>query len=90
LHFKTPVAGSDLLTTIISGIVPTMLTLDEISSLVRQQLDQINDPALVNRMRELLVTSYPDERDWGYGHVGERFTCWTVLKHPPPRASAKQ
>jgi hypothetical protein len=60
-----------------------MLTADEISSLVRQDLDHITDPALLNRIRELLVKPYPVERDWDYGHIGERFTCWTVLEHQP-------
>lgn len=60
-----------------------MLTAGEISSLVRQQLDRITDSVLVNRIHKLLVTPYPVERDWDYGHVGERFTCWTVQEHPP-------
>ena len=60
-----------------------MLTVDAVSSLVRKELDQITDPALLSRIRELLVTPYPIERDWDYGTVGERFTCWTVLEHSP-------
>ena len=60
-----------------------MLSADAISSLVRQHLENITDPALQNRTRALLVTPYPVERDWDYGHIGERFTCWTVLEHPP-------
>jgi len=59
-----------------------MRTVDQISSLVREELDRIADPALLNRIRELLVTPYPVVRDWDYGHVAERFTCWTVLEHP--------
>jgi hypothetical protein len=60
-----------------------MLRADEISSLVRQELDHVTDLALLNRIRELLVTPHPVERDWDYGHFGERFTCWTVLEHTP-------
>jgi len=59
-----------------------MLTADQISSLVRQELDHITDPTLLNQICELLVTPYPVEQDWDYGDVGERFTCWTVLEHP--------
>ena len=60
-----------------------MLTTDEVSSLVQKELDHITDPALLNRIRELLVTPYPVERNWDYGKVGERFICWTVLEDPP-------
>ena len=60
-----------------------MLTEDEVSSLVRKELDHITDPALLNRIHELLVTPYPVERDWDYGHIGERFTGWTGLEQPP-------
>jgi hypothetical protein len=60
-----------------------MLTANEVSSLVGEELTRITDAALLARIRELLVVPYPVERDWDYGHVGERFTCWTVLEHPP-------
>jgi len=60
-----------------------MLTANEVSSLVSEDLMRITDAALLARTRELLVVPYPVERDWDYGRVGERFTCWTVLEHPP-------
>jgi hypothetical protein len=60
-----------------------MLTANEVSSLVSDELTRITDAALLARIRELLVVPYPVERDWEYGRVGERFTCWTVLEHPP-------
>lgn len=60
-----------------------MLTSTEVSSLVSEELMRITDSALLARIRELLVAPHPVERDWDYGHVGERFTCWTVLEHPP-------
>ena len=60
-----------------------MLTANEVSSLVSEELTRITDAALLARIRELLVVPYPVERDWDYGRVGERFTCWTVLEHPP-------
>lgn len=60
-----------------------MLNAEEVSSRVRLELDRINDPVVLDRIRGLLVTPYPVERNWDYGQVGERFTCWTVLEHPP-------
>ena len=59
-----------------------MLTSEDVSELVREALARISDVALLNRMRTLLVTPYPVERDWYYGLPGEHFTCWTVLEHP--------
>lgn len=53
----------------------------EIAELVERELARISDTALVDRIRELLVTPYPVEREWDYGAPGERFPCWTVLEH---------
>jgi len=60
-----------------------MLSAKEVSSLVGEQLERITDAALLARIRELLIIPYPVERDWDYGRAGEKFTCWTVLEHPP-------
>ncbi len=60
-----------------------MLTATEVSSIVINEITRINDSALVNRIYQLMVTPYAVERDWDYGRIGERFTCWTVLEHPP-------
>jgi hypothetical protein len=57
-----------------------MLTANDVSSLVSNELARITDPALHGRIRGLLILPYPVERDWAYGRVGERFTCWTVLE----------
>jgi len=54
----------------------------EISELVEHEILRITDTRLANRIRELLVTPYPVEREWDYGAPGTRFTCWTVLEHP--------
>src|SRR5258707_12509356 len=59
-----------------------MLTANEVSALVEQELKGITDPARLARIRELSVLPYPVERDWDYGRIGENFTCWTVLEHP--------
>jgi len=55
----------------------------DISSRVEQELKQISDTKLVNRIRELLVTPHPVERAWNYGARDEHFVCWTVLEHHP-------
>jgi len=54
-----------------------------ISDLVEQELRRISDGKLLNRIRELLVTPYPVEREWDYGPHDQRFVCWTVLEHQP-------
>jgi len=54
----------------------------EVSALVERELIAIGDEQLVRKIRGLLVSPYPVERDWDYGMPAERFTCWTVLEHP--------
>ena len=56
---------------------------DEISALVERETQRITDPKLVKKIRELLVSPYPVEREWDYGAPGQQFTCWTVLEHHP-------
>lgn len=58
-----------------------MLTAKDLSAIVSKELAVITDSALLNRIRQLLVSPYPVERDWDYGRIGEKFTCWTVLEH---------
>lgn len=60
-----------------------MLTAKEVSSIVGEELASINDPTLLHRIQQFLVTPYPVEREWDYGRRGEKFTCWTVLEHSP-------
>ena len=60
-----------------------MLTANDVVSLVNEELVRITDAPLLARTRELLVVPYPVERGWDYGRIGERFTCWTALEHPP-------
>jgi hypothetical protein len=56
---------------------------DSISQLVEEQLLRIADPVLVKKIRELLVTPYPVDREWDYGSPGQHFTCWPVPEHRP-------
>ena len=67
----------------IFGIILTVLTANDVSSFVTEELEKIADPTLLARVRELLVAPYAVERDWDYGCVGEKFTCWTILEHWP-------
>ena len=59
-----------------------MLTPTSIAELVEQELRRIEDPALDQQLRRLLVTPYPVERAWDYGPADQMFTCWTILEHP--------
>jgi hypothetical protein len=59
-----------------------VLTAADVSSLVKDEFSRITDVAVLDRIRELLVSPYPVERAWDYGKSGERYTCWTVLEHP--------
>jgi hypothetical protein len=72
-----------LISPIESGILAKMLTANDVVSLVNEELVRITDAPLLARTRELLVVPYPVGRGWDYGRIGERFTCWTVLEHPP-------
>jgi hypothetical protein len=54
-----------------------------IARLVDEELAGISDPALGAAIRRLLVTPYAVDRHWDYGHPSEKYTCWTVLEHPP-------
>jgi hypothetical protein len=60
-----------------------MLTSKKISALVAEQLAQITDPVLAERIKELLVTPYAVDRKWDYGVEGQSFACWTLLEHQP-------
>jgi len=60
-----------------------MLTSDDVSTRLSEELARITDSSLLARICELLVSPYPVQRDWEYGRCGEQFVCWTVLEHPP-------
>jgi hypothetical protein len=59
-----------------------MSDIEKILGRVEREVLRISDLALVCRIRELLVTPYPVERNWDYGAPNQKFTCWTVLEHP--------
>jgi|SRR3954464_7472278 hypothetical protein len=60
-----------------------MVTADDVSARLTEELTRISDSALLARIRELLVPPYSVQRDWDYGRPGDKFICWTVLEHPP-------
>lgn len=61
----------------------TILTSEDISALVREQLASITQTALSRVIEELLVTPFAVQREWNYGTSGQSFACWTVLEHRP-------
>lgn len=48
---------------------------------IETELARITDSLLVSRIRQLLVTPTPHERDWDYGLPGQTYVCWNVLEH---------
>ena len=62
---------------------PTVQDVKNISSRVEQELEQISDSKVVNRIRELLVTPHSVERAWDYGARGEHFVCSDCSGAPP-------
>ena len=55
----------------------------DVTRLVEAEVAKVADPALVAAIKSLLVMPYPVEREWDYGEPDVRYTCWTVLEHPP-------
>jgi hypothetical protein len=53
---------------------------DRIQQLVDAELTRIQDTDLVGRIRDLLVTPRPVEREWDYGEPNQTYVCWTVLR----------
>jgi hypothetical protein len=53
----------------------------EISKLVSEQLAIIQDRKIRDHISSLLVVPYASERDWDYGHRGQKYVCWIVLEH---------
>jgi len=56
---------------------------EDIQALLDAELRRITDEHCWQKIRELLVSPQPVEREWDYGAPDERFTCWTILEHPP-------
>ena len=60
-----------------------MESAQSVSELVEREILNMTDARITQRIRELLVSPYPVQRAWDYGTLGQQFTCWTVLEHPP-------
>ena len=54
----------------------------DIERFVRNDLDRVSDKRLVAAIEALLVAPRWEERDWDYGAVGQKHSCWIVLEHP--------
>jgi hypothetical protein len=50
--------------------------------LVDDELGRLSDARVVNYARSLLVEPTVTMRRWEYGHEGEQYPCWTILRHP--------
>ncbi len=60
-----------------------MKTSEEISELVREQLDQIKDEKIRSQIARWLIMPRLEEREWDYARYPEtvKFPCWFVLEH---------
>ena len=52
-----------------------------VEELVAAELQSIRDPAVLPRMKALLVAPHAVRRGWDYGMPGEAYDCWTVVEH---------
>jgi hypothetical protein len=49
--------------------------------LIDRELNHVTDARVLENIRSLLVEPELELRDWDYGGPGEKYPCWTVLKH---------
>ncbi|MEM9417449.1 MAG: hypothetical protein AAGA25_00160 [Planctomycetota bacterium] len=57
------------------------LTAETVAALVNQELIREPDPAVIRRIRALLVKPKCVDRAWDYGGA-DSYPCWTVVEHP--------
>lgn len=57
-----------------------MQTAVQISTFVKEQIEEISNFKTKSQINALLVEPYPSEREWNYGQAGETHTCWIVLE----------
>jgi hypothetical protein len=54
-----------------------------LKSLIERELESLLDARVLAHIRELLAEPEVVFRAWDYGKPGEKYPCWTVLKHAP-------
>lgn len=57
------------------------INVETLRILVDRELEHLSDARVLRHIRSLLVEPELILRDWDYGRPGERYPCWTVLKH---------
>jgi hypothetical protein len=53
-----------------------------LTRMIDAELSLLTDSRVVAHVRTLLVEPTILMRHWEYGRKGERYPCWTVLRHP--------
>jgi hypothetical protein len=57
------------------------IDLETPGSLVERELESLSDARVLEHIRKMLVEPEVAFRAWDYGKPGEKYPCWTVLKH---------
>jgi hypothetical protein len=57
------------------------LTAQDVTLLVQQQLDSIQDLLVKEAITALLVEPTCLEREWDYGYEGQTYPCWAIAEH---------
>jgi hypothetical protein len=60
---------------------PMTMNVSKLDALIESELKLLADGPMLARIRKLLVEPQVSMRDWDYGEPGQKFPCWTVLKH---------
>jgi hypothetical protein len=58
-------------------------TADAVSELVRRELTLIADPLVRDALVAALISPELHLREWDYGKLHERYSCWTIAKDAP-------
>lgn len=53
-----------------------------LTATVELELTQVSDARVTAQVHKLLVEPTITMRRWDYGREGEKYPCWTVLRHP--------
>lgn len=53
-----------------------------LTAMIERELAMTSDARVTAHVRALLVEPTITMRRWDYGREGERYACWTVLRHP--------